>query len=68
MTLRKYSFAEHTSEGKTILVLYQQDKASTQDEVVASVYRWSERKRQFTPRQIGIAMDVLSESGWLAAR
>lgn len=46
----------------------QQDKVSAKDEVVASVYRWNERKRQFTPRQIGIAMDVLSESGWLGVR
>lgn len=44
----------------------QQDKASAKDEVVESLYGWNERKRQFTPRQIGLAMDVLSESGWPA--
>ncbi|XOZ32403.1 hypothetical protein ACMDCT_09305 [Halomonadaceae bacterium KBTZ08] len=27
-------------------------------------HAWSERKRQFTPRQIGLAVDVLSGKGW----
>jgi hypothetical protein len=33
------------------------------DDVVARTYAWSQRKRQFTPRQIGIAATVLSKRG-----
>ena len=35
-------------------------------EVVARTYAWNERKRQFTPRQIGIAVEVLTTRGWNA--
>lgn len=35
-------------------------------DVIERVYAWSDRKRQFTPRQIGIAFDVLSQKGWVA--
>lgn len=34
------------------------------DEMTERVYAWSDRKRQFTPRQIGIAMKVLAQKGW----
>ena len=33
--------------------------------VVAATYAWNERKRQFSERQIRIALDVLDEKGWL---
>jgi O-acetyl-ADP-ribose deacetylase (regulator of RNase III) len=36
-------------------------------DVSRGVYAWSERKRQFTPRQIGIALTVLKRQGWLEA-
>ena len=35
------------------------------DEVIEQTYAWSERKRQFTPRQIGIAVDCLTRKGWV---
>lgn len=35
------------------------------DDVVARTYAWNPRKRQFTPRQIGIAAKVLSQQGWV---
>ncbi|MEW6219103.1 MAG: macro domain-containing protein [Thermodesulfobacteriota bacterium] len=35
-------------------------------EVVERTYAWGERKRQFTPRQIGIAAAVLARKGWVA--
>jgi O-acetyl-ADP-ribose deacetylase (regulator of RNase III) len=38
--------------------------AATFDEVVERTYAWSPRKQQFTRRQIGIAVRVLSEKGW----
>ena len=39
--------------------------ASTED-VIAGTYAWDERKRQFSERQIRLALDVLKEKGWLA--
>lgn len=30
------------------------------------VYDWNERKRQFTSRQIGVALAVLTQQGWLS--
>ena len=35
------------------------------DDVVARTYAWNVRKRQFTPRQIGIATRVLLTQGWV---
>jgi hypothetical protein len=32
--------------------------------VVHHTYAWNDRKRQFTPRQIGIAAELLSKRGW----
>lgn len=34
------------------------------DDVVKHTYAWNERKQQFTPRQIALAVDVLSGKGW----
>ena len=39
--------------------------ARTSAEVVERTYAWNDRKRQFTPRQIGIALNVLTKQGWL---
>lgn len=36
------------------------------DDVVARTHAWNERKQMFTPRQIGIAVDVLTSQGWCA--
>ena len=36
------------------------------DEVVSHTYAWSNRKRQFTPRQIAIAVDVLTRKHWIS--
>jgi O-acetyl-ADP-ribose deacetylase (regulator of RNase III) len=38
----------------------------TLPDVVARTYAWNERKRQFTPRQIRIAAEVLAGQGWAA--
>jgi O-acetyl-ADP-ribose deacetylase (regulator of RNase III) len=35
--------------------------------VVDQVHGWSERKRRFSPNQIGIARDALISKGWLSA-
>lgn len=39
--------------------------AITQANVVQRVHAWSERKQKFTSRQIGIALDVLADQGWI---
>lgn len=35
------------------------------DEMVARVYAWNDRKKQFSPRQIALATDQLSQKGWI---
>ena len=35
------------------------------DDIVNHTYAWSERKKQFSRRQIKIAFDILSEKGWI---
>ena len=39
--------------------------AETPDEAIAKTYAWNDRKRQFTPRQIKLAMEALRSKGWL---
>jgi len=41
------------------------EKAESKEDVVAKVHAWGERKKQFTPRQIFIALDVLSKKKWV---
>ena len=43
------------------------DSAKEDAEVVSKVYSWNDRKRQFSPRQILLARDVLAERGWIHA-
>jgi O-acetyl-ADP-ribose deacetylase (regulator of RNase III) len=39
--------------------------ARTQSEITAAVYAWGDRKKQFSPRQIGLALGVLINRDWL---
>ncbi len=41
------------------------DPVADVDEVVARTYAWNDRKRQFSRRQIGLAVDVLAAKGWI---
>jgi hypothetical protein len=41
------------------------ENATTKEQVISQVHQWNERKKQFTPRQIELAYNVLSEKGWL---
>lgn len=34
-------------------------------DLIDRIYAWNERKRQFTPRQIGIALNMLVNKGWV---
>jgi O-acetyl-ADP-ribose deacetylase (regulator of RNase III) len=43
------------------------ESATTEGDVVARVHAWNERKKQFTLRHIGIALNVLADQGWIDA-
>jgi len=40
--------------------------AKSLDEVVRKTHGWNERKKQFNERQIGLALKVLQDKGWLS--
>lgn len=42
------------------------ENATSPEDAIAKVYAWNERKRRFSPRQIGIALRTLQSKGWLA--
>ena len=50
----------------TVHWVVKHEPVSTLDDVVERTYAWNPRKRQFTPRQIGIAVNLLSQKGWTA--
>lgn len=39
--------------------------ANDLDDVKTRVYEWNERKKNFTPRQLEVALEVLRSKGWL---
>jgi O-acetyl-ADP-ribose deacetylase (regulator of RNase III) len=41
--------------------------ATSAEIAVTKVHDWNDRKKRFSPRQIGLAYDVLQSKGWLAA-
>ena len=43
------------------------ENATSAEDAVAKVYAWNDRKKRFSPRQIGIAFETLRAKGWLAA-
>ena len=43
----------------------QQENAQTPDDIVQKVHSWNDRKQQFTPRQIALAAQALSDKHWL---
>ena len=50
----------------TVHWITQQDQTvRNQADVVTRTHSWNERKRQFSPRQIGIALNVLADKGWI---
>lgn len=38
------------------------------EDLVTRVYAWNARKRRFTPNQVQLALDVLTEKGWISPR
>lgn len=50
----------------TVHWVMKNEPVNTMDEVVNHTYAWNDRKRQFTPRQIALAVGVLTNKGWVA--
>lgn len=48
----------------TVYWILKNDMAQSINDVVRQTYAWSDRKKQFTPRQIELAVDVLFEKNW----
>ena len=49
----------------TVHWIASREPAKTVDAVAERTYAWSERKRQFSRRQIDLAIDVLSQKKWI---
>ncbi len=50
----------------TVHWVMKHEQADSMEEVVSRIHAWNTRKLQFTPRQIGLAVDVLSQKGWIS--
>lgn len=50
----------------TVHWLMEKESVNTVDDVINQTYAWNDRKRQFTPRQIAIAVDVLKSKHWIS--
>ena len=50
----------------TVHWVVHEETARTFDEVEKRTYAWSDRKKRFSPRQLRIALKVLSEQGWIS--
>ena len=51
----------------TVHWVIEHDSPASQDDLVALTYAWNDRKRRFSPRQIGLATDVLTGKGWISS-
>ena len=49
----------------SVLWVAQQEKIRTPDQIVQKIHQWNDRKRQFTERQITIAIETLKNKNWL---
>ena len=52
----------------TVHWILEHDSPASRDDLIASAYAWNDRKKRFSPRQIGLAADVLKDKGWTDAR
>ena len=48
----------------TVHWVMKNEHVSSVDEVIKHTYAWDDHKRQFTPRQISLAANVVTEKGW----
>lgn len=49
----------------TVHWVIKREAPKSREDVLMKTYAWNERKRQFTPRQINLAIDVLTAKGWV---
>jgi O-acetyl-ADP-ribose deacetylase (regulator of RNase III) len=49
----------------TVHWVINKENVRTLIDVEKHAYAWDDRKRQFTPRQIALAVDVLTQKGWI---
>ena len=49
----------------TVHWVVKKEHARLLDDVVKHTYDWDDHKRQFTPRQIALAVEVLKKNGWI---
>ncbi len=49
----------------TVHWVIQHESSATVNEVIARTYAWSDRKKCFSPRQIALAVNVLSRKSWI---
>jgi hypothetical protein len=49
----------------TVHWIIRNEQVKALDNLVPQVYAWSVRKKQFSRRQIELAVDVLSRKGWI---
>jgi O-acetyl-ADP-ribose deacetylase (regulator of RNase III) len=48
----------------TVHWVLSREEPDTQEQLVERIYAWNDRKRQFMPRQIALAADVLADHQW----
>ena len=48
----------------TVYWIMKNDPVNSVEDVIQNTYAWNEHKRQFTPRQIALAADVITQEGW----
>ncbi len=49
----------------TVHWVLEHDAPKSRNDLIALTYAWNERKKSFSPRQIGLAADVLAKKGWI---
>ena len=49
----------------TVHWLVTNEKAQNVDDVISKTHEWNARKKQFSKRQITVALDVLARKGWI---
>ena len=49
----------------TVHWIVKNENASNLEEVISKIYNWNERKKQFSKKQIQIALDVLIKNNWI---
>ncbi len=49
----------------TVHWVMKNESANSANEVISHTYAWNDHKRQFTPRQITLAANVVADKGWV---